>query len=1076
MSGEPGKKEEAARLEEVLQREHAAIRLIRRRRNRNCPGTVVGKSGGRNPENPPEIPNPCNRAKPVTDWTSKETRWVRTVARAHKENLVGLAFSGGGIRSATFNLGVLQALAELRLLSRIDYLSTVSGGGYIGGWLAAWVKRIGSFATVQNRLATNRVLQPEDKEPPEIRFLRVFSNYLTPLIGLFSGDTWAMVAIYLRNTLLNQVVVVAMVAGVLTAPRWAVRFVVWAKLHPVWEYALLGMAGAGLLLAFTLIAANMSYLDNQGKYARGQLTRTGWILIFVAMPLFFAALVLGGHLATRAIPNAAGGSAPPRPQCMWENGNSESQCPPDRPGEMSLGGTAALGGAAYAVIWIIVLLPGRLFERGPAKALNWIVERMAKWSGRPEAAFDAWADRDEDLTPTRSKRESVIIVVSAAGAGALAGWLYALLSGMAEQWTANLAVSVAGPLVVGVFLLAGTLHLGLMGTAFPDRRREWWGRLGGWLMLWGLAWAGICWVALHSPQFFSTTGKDLAMKYLTPSWLATTLGGLLAGKSKDTGGEGGSVWKDWVARAAPYVFVVGVFCWVAWGIDWIQRERIWCTYEKAAIPAWSAGGTPAGCVMIFLACLAKQAGALLHLVSNYRLPAFTVVCVGVTLVVSWRVDINQFSMNLFYKNRLVRCFLGASNPNRAPNRFTGFDADDDLGLHELSPGAEGGYDGPYLVINATMNLTRGKELAWQERMAESFVMTPEFCGYDVWLEEQDSPLIAGLRKKLYEPGKAKGTHATAGGAAGAQAGGAAGDATKTPVDTAKLKMDRFGYRPTEEYAYPPNPKGGVRLGTAMAISGAAANPNMGYHSSTPVAFLMTLFNVRLGQWLGNPRHRKTWTKSSPELGLPYLFNDLLAGADDDARFVELSDGGHFENLGIYELVKRRCGLIIACDAEADGDYVFGGLGTAIRNCRIDMGIDIEMDITEIAPTEAGKPSKRHCAVGTIHYERVDPDAPAGTIVYFKSSLTCDESTDIKNYKKGHPEFPHESTADQWFTESQFESYRALGYHVVRSSIMGQEGEYGAGTEGCPTPPAEGTKLRRVLKEFKFDMSEIAPEA
>jgi patatin-like phospholipase len=115
---------------------------------------------------------------------------VKVIADAHRANLPGLALSGGGIRSATFNLGVLQALADLNLLSRIDYLSTVSGGGYIGGWLAAWTKRLGSFAEVQKRLAAKRVHQAEDREPEQIRFLRVFSNYLTPKVGPFSADTW----------------------------------------------------------------------------------------------------------------------------------------------------------------------------------------------------------------------------------------------------------------------------------------------------------------------------------------------------------------------------------------------------------------------------------------------------------------------------------------------------------------------------------------------------------------------------------------------------------------------------------------------------------------------------------------------------------------------------------------------------------------------------------------------------------------------------------------------------------------------------------------------------------------------
>jgi hypothetical protein len=165
-------------------------------------------------------------------------------------------------------------------------------------------------------------------------------------------------------------------------------------------------------------------------------------------------------------------------------------------------------------------------------------------------------------------------------------------------------------------------------------------------------------------------------------------------------------------------------------------------------------------------------------------------------------------------------------------------------------------------------------------------------------------------------------------------------------------------------------------------------------------------------------------------------NELLGGTDDKARYVYLSDGGHFENLGVYELVKRRCGLIIVCDAEEDKDYKLAGLGNAIRKCRTDMGIDIELDVSDISPKEADGPIKKHYAIGNIHYEYADVDAPTGTIIYFKASLTGDEPTDVKNYKKTHVSFPHESTIDQWFSESQFESYRQLGHHEVISSIQG----------------------------------------
>ncbi len=128
------------------------------------------------------------------------------------DNLIGLAFSGGGIRSATFNLGILQALAEKGLLHKFDYLSTVSGGGYIGSWLAAVTHRLlqtvpnARFRDVERALIPVKRQLDGREERTFLRWLRLYSNYLTPHTGLASGDTWAMLGTWLRNVFLNQTV------------------------------------------------------------------------------------------------------------------------------------------------------------------------------------------------------------------------------------------------------------------------------------------------------------------------------------------------------------------------------------------------------------------------------------------------------------------------------------------------------------------------------------------------------------------------------------------------------------------------------------------------------------------------------------------------------------------------------------------------------------------------------------------------------------------------------------------------------------------------------------------------------
>jgi hypothetical protein len=120
-------------------------------------------------------------------------------------------------------------------------------------------------------------------------------------------------------------------------------------------------------------------------------------------------------------------------------------------------------------------------------------------------------------------------------------------------------------------------------------------------------------------------------------------------------------------------------------------------------------------------------------------------------------------------------------------------------------------------------------------------------------------------------------------------------------------------------------------------------------------------------------------------------------------------------MGVYELVRRRCRYIIVCDGEQDDRYSFNGMASAIRKCRVDFGVVIDLSMQAIAKkTDDGRNSKMHAAVGTITY----PGHAPGVIVYLKASLTGDEPADVREYRERQPEFPHQSTGDQFFDESQ----------------------------------------------------------
>lgn len=232
----------------------------------------------------------------------------------------------------------------------------------------------------------------------------------------------------------------------------------------------------------------------------------------------------------------------------------------------------------------------------------------------------------------------------------------------------------------------------------------------------------------------------------------------------------------------------------------------------------------------------------------------------------------------------------------------------------------------------------------------------------------------------------------------------------------------------------------MNLGTAMAISAAAAAPSMGTQKLSQFAFIMTLLNVRLNYWVPNPSFI-LGKKYIPQFTGPrYLMKEAVRSFNEKTRKVNLSDGGHIENLAIYQLLKRRCKLIIAVDGEADPNMRFKGLSTLIRYASIDQGIDIHIDLEPLRKDDKGL-SKRQWTMGEIDYpadSRHGLKAEKGILLYIKLSLKGDEAEFINAYRRENPAYPHQSTADQFFDETQFEVYRALGEKILDDIFHGDE--------------------------------------
>jgi hypothetical protein len=302
---------------------------------------------------------------------------------------------------------------------------------------------------------------------------------------------------------------------------------------------------------------------------------------------------------------------------------------------------------------------------------------------------------------------------------------------------------------------------------------------------------------------------------------------------------------------------------------------------------------------------------------------------------------------------------------------------------------------PFHVVSMALNLVAGKDLALQDRKAETF---------------SASPLHAG--------------------------------------------SFRLGYRDTAEYGLHRRDKAALSLGTSVAISGAAASPNSGYHSSPVVTFLLALFNVRLGWWLGNPGPAgdRTFNTPGPRFAPRPLFSEAFGLTDNEHPYVYLSDGGHFENLGLYEMILRRCHFIVVSDGGQDEGFTFEDLGNALSKVRVDLGVPIKfgkilMRAREQEQAKEGYDVERsqgsarpYCAIARICYSCVDSvpggEAEDGFLLYIKPSLNGTEPADVFHYARLHPLFPHEPTSNQLYTESQFESYRELGSHVMETILGG----------------------------------------
>ena len=655
------------------------------------------------------------------------------------DNLVGLAMSGGGIRSATFGLGALQALHKLGLLPIFDYVSTVSGGGFTGAWWSAWLSRAERqsrelFPEAEDIEPSRRpsalLADQGSTKPPEetraardpIHHLRLFANYLTPRRGALSADTWRAVTFYVRSLVFNWLVLVPMLLVVVMAAQ--LYFVVWNRdvamgfacstpdgddvtyqvlwtfceqsdlthRQVLWARAAYAAAPLEILLVAMAAIAILWLLHG---------TSTPWLALFGLLTLFgFAAF-----LADRISGEAAGTS--------W----------------LSVPRLSLIATVVVAVAHVVKLLTTpRVNGRVPHDAHR---TTLAQWnSGLLMVAV------------------LLALCLAVAGFGHEIVWFF-FYPKTGQVWSAVRQAGGWGAVIVAAASAAWTAY-----QAAPSGRAK----------------------DSAEPQGRATRIVFLVAPYIVLGVLVLLLA-YVARKSI----VAVAIDLD-VAEALSYGVIAGAVVQLVFAISELRRRGL----PGVNYRAWS---------LVALAIVGSASQAMFLSRMDDESVTFTLFYVGITEILlavaavvglGWMSDPNGLSMHAFYKARLVRAYLGASNPDRRGEQVTDAVPGDDVLLRSLCNHDRGA---PYHLVNTTLNLVASADLATAQRSAANFVLSSYYCG-----------------------------------------------------------SARTGYRRTDEYM-----GGELTLGTAAAISGAAASPNMGSRTpSMPLVVLLALVNARLGFWAPTP--------------------------------------------------------------------------------------------------------------------------------------------------------------------------------------------------------------------------------
>ncbi|HET9040859.1 MAG TPA: patatin-like phospholipase family protein [Gemmatimonadales bacterium] len=1006
-------------------------------------------------------------------------------------DLRGLALSGGGIRSATFCLGVLQQLAAEGRLKCFDYLSTVSGGGFIGGWWTAWLSRTEQRSAEADRagapgifpdaegLELDRQGNPAAYTPDgsrsagvdPVHHVRLFSNYLTPKKGALSADTWRAITVVSRNLVITLLTLLPILgSAVLVAQLYFV-----ADEHLAAAFACGAAPAAPATVAPAGVGAEAGAAGQVCAQFESSLRAHPWdlkvrlarvlvpvvvLLAWLVLVTLFWALAGTGDLRLAAVALAA----------------VVVMLALTKHDVAFAGGTGILAEMRRSAWFLPLLLGGALILTVWTAYLGF---RRIRLGDGPAAPRSLSASQGEVLTNRLTRFQTVILSAlvfvgvvlvfggfghelvgvafaqGRAGVGAYVskagGWAAVILALAGSVFTAikaaptggsdtggngkagrltSFAFMVTPPLVIVVLLLAlatgshallGTLagphqgvasnlHVALlvaMGicavfACYEYIAGEHSGRSRAIVIL-GAAVLGLVAYLLPLPptRRWATAIAGFGLGLVAVPWLALELLPKLRRFVEQRSRRNVSKARPGLLAGLVVVLTPIVLGGIGWALGTISSMAGFGTERvtRAAL----AGMTFAAALLALLPIASRK--------TNLR----TMWLLSLVYVLLGTLYIEQFldpSQPQVFLPQAIVAFIGVAlatviglgwltDPNylslhtfyraRLVRAYLGASNEARLNAEitesvdgddlQLADLVSGARPGPYHLVNATLNLVAARDLATAQRSAAGFTFSPRHCG-----------------------------------------------------------SLRTGYRPTRGYM-----GGRLTLGAALAVSGAAASPNMGAKTlSAPLAMLMALLNVRLGFWAPNPA-KERWRVPRPRLWPFYMLREFLSQTNDLSSYCYLTDGGHFDNTGLYSLVQRGCRSIFLVDCGADPRPCFADIGDAIRRCRIDFRSEITLSVNDFIRPSDQRLSSAHFVVGEVRYDREhlrdlgwgdvpDPAARKGVIVWVKPSLLKDDPAEVRQYALENDAFPQQTTGDQWFDEAQFESYRRLGAECARTAL------------------------------------------